>query len=790
MGTRQVGMAGGDRSRLRFGPFEVDPHTHELWKFGTRIKLFGQPLEILLVLLERPGELVTREELRSRLWPADTFVDFNHGLNAAVNKLRDALSDSAESPRYVETLPRRGYRFISAVEQLPALRVLSAQQQKPSVGLPLVTQPEPDADVPPFATAIEDPELPRSRWPLAVSGLVAYTLLIAFLLLRDPSSSRNDAAEGHAGGLSSIAAPVHRSFKAILGQRDENAEQGNPGRIVPLTTMAENAAQPSFSPDGNLVALHRDGDRAENTGIFIKELATGQSMQLTDNPEDCCPAWSPDGRWVAFSRFNDQRYTIYLAPADGGVEAKRNAELNAAEARNVAFADVAPRNAERKLNTGAVSPQRGELGWSPDGKSLAFSGNDNIQILTIANSQVEPLTKAPPLAHDWGPSFSPDGTQIAFIRGHEAGSSTDIMVVPLTGGEPIRMVAEPKAVNGPPQWSPDGRSLIYSSSRNGEPALWRVAIDKPDQYELVSSVRAPAWAPTVARRGYRLAYQRRLESLSVWQLDLSTPTRQRPKLLIPATTQTDQGPGPQISPDGKRLAYMSDRSGTMEIWISDLDGSHAVQLTAVGTAGTPRWSPDGENIVFDVNWREHGYIAVVSVKTGAWKPLVQDSHENLCPSWSRDGKFIYFASPRSGAEQVWKVPAQGGTPVQVTQQGGYAAQESADGKFLYYSKTGFADPAIWQVPVRGGVETPLAPAVVPGTWANWAVVDRGILYVSPKPDGGPSVRLFEPSKHRISNVRDLWWLPFWIGATPDAKTLVLGAPGGGEFQVMLAENFR
>src|SRR2546430_6111067 len=104
--------------RVRFGPYEADLRTHELWKHGIRLKLVGQPFEILAMLLARPGELVTREELRARLWPGDTFVDFNHGLNAAVNKLRDALSDSAEEPRYIETLPRRGYRFIGKVEPL------------------------------------------------------------------------------------------------------------------------------------------------------------------------------------------------------------------------------------------------------------------------------------------------------------------------------------------------------------------------------------------------------------------------------------------------------------------------------------------------------------------------------------------------------------------------------------------------------------------------------------------------------------------------------------------------
>jgi TolB-like protein len=100
---------------VRFGPFEADSRAGELRKDGVKLKLVGQPFEVLAMLLERPGQLVTREELRARLWPTDRFVDFDHGLNAAVNKLRDALSDSAEKPAYVETLPRRGYRFISAV---------------------------------------------------------------------------------------------------------------------------------------------------------------------------------------------------------------------------------------------------------------------------------------------------------------------------------------------------------------------------------------------------------------------------------------------------------------------------------------------------------------------------------------------------------------------------------------------------------------------------------------------------------------------------------------------------
>ena len=105
---------------VRFGAFQLDLRTGELRKGGARINLPDQPFQVLKTLLDRPGELVTREELRQRLWSAETFVDFEHGLNAAVRRLRDALGDSAEVPRFIETLPRRGYRFIAPVIQPPA----------------------------------------------------------------------------------------------------------------------------------------------------------------------------------------------------------------------------------------------------------------------------------------------------------------------------------------------------------------------------------------------------------------------------------------------------------------------------------------------------------------------------------------------------------------------------------------------------------------------------------------------------------------------------------------------
>src|ERR1700752_1698835 len=126
------------RGRLCFGTFELDLRAVELRKHGLRIRLQEQPFLVLATLLEHPGELVTREELQKKLWPADTFVDFDHGLHKAISKIREALSDSAESPRFVETVARRGYRFLAEVKVLDTVPVRSPE---------LETQPNPPANV-------------------------------------------------------------------------------------------------------------------------------------------------------------------------------------------------------------------------------------------------------------------------------------------------------------------------------------------------------------------------------------------------------------------------------------------------------------------------------------------------------------------------------------------------------------------------------------------------------------------------------------------------------------------
>lgn len=191
--------------RTRFGPFEVDLRAGELRKHGVRMKLTGQPLEILALLLAQPGEVVTREELRQRLWPGNTFGDFDHGLNAAVNKLREALGDSAEAPRYVETLPRRGYRFIARVE--------SPAAEEPAVPAP----PAPPQQTPPARVAEPAPARREYRRPLLISGAAAAAGLVLLMIVAQ--SRRESSADEAARSIRSLAV---LPFENLSGDADQD----------------------------------------------------------------------------------------------------------------------------------------------------------------------------------------------------------------------------------------------------------------------------------------------------------------------------------------------------------------------------------------------------------------------------------------------------------------------------------------------------------------------------------------------------------------------------------------
>ena len=757
-------MIPDDLDRARFGPFEVDLRTHELWKFGTRLKLIGQPFEILAVLLRKAGELVTREELRSRLWPADTFVDFNHGLNAAVNKLRDALSDSADDPRYIETLPRRGYRFIAKVEW-EARKAETSQTANVAVVSPTETI-QPPAIETPAIQQVAEPDRQRSR-PISRSRRLVPFAIAAVVVI--------------------AVVALWALFRATQIDGRASSSRSTVERTRPLLSIAD-TSEPAFSPDGNSVAFVRQHSSGGEPGIYVTPVGSDRLLQLTANDDDCCPVWSPDGKWIAFTRKQEGKYSIHMVPSDGGGDEKQKAEKNLTVFGGQTLRLSYSLSVDRTCDTGGIAPRRGEIDWSPDGKSIAFAGPDGLYLVDLNKTGARRLTESPGQSEDWGPRFSPDGRDLMFVRTSPIGKPEEIFTVPVSGGDARRILAEMGRIPSTPQWSFDGKSVIFSANRTGHPALWRASLDTPDSITQITEAGAPVWDPAISRRGYRLAYERLLRSLSIWQLDLNESNEKRPYLVVSSTSDTDQGPGPQFSPDGQRLAYMSDRTGTMEIWIANRDGGNAFQLTAVGGAGTPRWSPDSQAIAFDVATVDGSKVITMNLHGGGPQTITPEGH-NVCPSWSHDGKWIYFGSTRSGSWQVWKVPVAGGTPTQITQHGGHAALESLDGKYLYYSENAQAEPRIWRVPVNGGEEI-VMPLVRPGTWASFQVVQGGILFVGPSLGHQAVLSFYDFAKNRTTTVSVLERTPFWLGATPDGKTVAFDQPGREQDQAMLVENFR
>jgi hypothetical protein len=240
--------------------------------------------------------------------------------------------------------------------------------------------------------------------------------------------------------------------------------------------------------------------------------------------------------------------------------------------------------------------------------------------------------------------------------------------------------------------------------------------------------------------------------------------------------------GPQFSPDGKRIAYMSTRTGPWQIWISNTDGSNPRQVSFTESAGTPRWSPDGRSIAFDAPYDGQTRIFVVQVDGNEQaRPIVK----GLVPSFSRDGKWIYFASDQTGDWQVWKAPVGAGAEVQITTNGGFAALESADG-YVYYSKSRYPQPEICRVPVNGGAESCVLQHLRPRTWASWAVTRAGIVFAEDLPSGRPTLSLYDPAKRQVRDLVSLRSAPFWVGASADGKRAIMN--DAEERQISMVDN--
>ena len=647
-----MGEPGNGGSTIRFGVFEVDLRSAELRKAGLRIRLQDQPFKVLTALLEHPGEVVTREELKRRIWPEHSFGDFDHAVNVAVAKLRAALGDLADVPRFVETLPRRGYRFIASVSD--------DRRQKPAtIGSVPAT-----ASLTPTETG--DKEVWRSRGARILAGAVAAVVMLACVLavvmMRSAAPEVLRYIQLTNDGLKKdgpIASDGLRIY--FVEQRGGSwvpvhvSVAG--GEVVPLPGLAADTIVCDVSQTRSELLLQSTTAGQLNAPFLVVSLAGASPRRIGNLVGHSCPTWSPDGQFIAFGKDNE----LYLARSDGGEQRKL-----------ASFGDLT-----------------GRPRWSPDGKTLRFTAPGGLWEISANGTSLRRFLPSQNGSESWG-IWTPDGRYFIYARSALDNDTTNIWCVrerrDLFGKkEPMQLTAGPmywtlfpfpsvdskrlfvlgKQVRGelmrydsgtqqtqpylPGLWasgldfSRDGKSLVYSVYP--EANLWRSRVDGGERVQLtVSPMRAelPRWSPDGKKIAF-MGYERE----GAWRIYLISSDGGNPERLIPGDVpECDPG----WSPDGNSILFAecwNDKAATA-IHVLDLKTGKTLMLPGSEGLFSPRWSPDGRFVAAVTMVRDAQSpqkLMLFDFAGQKWRELVRDHQEND-PVWSRDGKYIYFSEPR------------------------------------------------------------------------------------------------------------------------------------------------
>jgi Tol biopolymer transport system component/DNA-binding winged helix-turn-helix (wHTH) protein len=701
-------------SLIRFAEFSADPRTEELRRDGRRVRLPPQSLHLLLRLTRTPGELVTREALQAQLWPATSEVEYEQGLNAAINRLREALGDSATEPRFIETLPRRGYRFIGTL--IP--------DAAPGAAIP-ETRPRP-------TTGPEGGSAPPRRGLMFGAGLLTAVALLA--------------------------------FAAWLFAR-RSAAPPAAGRLVPFTALRGEERAPTFSPDGTRIAFAWNGEAANHGkfDLYVKGADSEQLLRVTNTPARWIhAAWSADARSIAFTRRVDgtDGNGVFVVPAMGGAERR----LAVANFENQAFM---------------------QLAWSPDKRTLAYAtfdekGSHVIRLVDVDTLDTRPLDRAPDCRSAGMPAFSTDGRELAFVCTASVGVY-GIHIATFDGAAPTRLAT----VMGEPQglaWDTENQALLVANDAGDGGGLWQLTRDG-------AMTRLPfgeeGSAPVV--HGADVAYVRARQSVEIWRMDLAAPDPATSARRLISSTRSDMTP--QYSPDGSRIVFQSNRSGSAEIWMSDADGAKPVRLTEFNgpLTGAPQWCADGRRVAFDSRAAGDSAIYLMDVEERRPRRLASANAQNSLPAWTGDCRHVLASD---GRRSLFKLPVEGGTAELFTRRESYLAQVSG-GDVIFNVKQS-KGVALWSKPAAGGREGALPGMPLLDYADGWAVAPAGI-YFTTSSGGAAALEFYEFEKRTTRRIAPLPGSPtpgggLGLAVSRDGRWLLYTQAGEAQSDIMLMDN--
>jgi Tol biopolymer transport system component len=544
-------------------------------------------------------------------------------------------------------------------------------------------------------------------------------------------------------------------------------------QFTPLTSFTGIEDEPALSADGKQLAFTWHGQPPDRLGIYVK-LVAGGAQPLRISPPgkaSAFPTWSPDATRVAYVRRDGEGTDILVAPALGGPE------------RRIAH----------------YAGWHSSMSWSPDGRWIAATvmegGAGSLQLVSLETGELHRLTRAPNGTFDFSPRFSPDGAAVAFVRNTAVFSSSPFYIGIRADGTPS---GEPRQVGSRHwdshtiDWFPDGKSLLLPAISGAAEQYWKLPIDggTPTRLPLEFPFDGAATDPSgISLRGTRLAVVVYSIQDDIGRLEWSDTAKRFQPAEFYNSSRTDEAA--QVSPDGQSVVFTSTRSGSRELWRAARDGSQALLLASLPKQriGSPRWSFDGEWIAFDANQEGSTQIYVVSAEGGKARQVTTAAGDHVRPSFSSDGKWIYFSNNTNNGIQ--RIPFGGGAAEAVTHNG-FEAFESPDGHWLYYAELGVAD-GIFRVPTAGGAEQLILRDPRAKAWAvssNHVYVGMApgadseqILRIDPSSGRREEVYRFPPEARRFGFATSL-------AVSRDERSIYHGGNKRTEGDILLVDNFR
>jgi Tol biopolymer transport system component/DNA-binding winged helix-turn-helix (wHTH) protein len=628
-----------------FGPFEADFQTQEIRKHGVRLRLPGQSFQILKMLLDRPGVLVSREELHTALWPSETFVDFEHGVNAAVNRLREALGDNADNPRFIETLPRRGYRFLGATiraEQDTAEN--SADDRKTRVSHRVLR-----------------------KVGLTVTGLAVATGALAFWFrptLLPPRVVRYRQLTND--GLVKDTSCQWKFDLVTDGPRVYFPEldaallqvSATGGDAVSISTPFKCVNVLDISPNRTELLLFHFGQGMElEQPLWLLSVPSGAPRRL-GNLIGHAGTWSPDGKSIVYANGQD----LYVAKSDGS-ESRKLVSLNQGTAVHIR--------------------------WSPDGTVLRFtvllnsSSSQSLWEVSADGANLHPLFPGWSENHEFRGNWTPDGKYFLFSAHRQGNLGIWAIrekqdVFHKTNHQPVLLTQGPVHFFFPVPSTDSTRLFVYGGQERGE--LTRYDLKSRQLVSYLSGISAEGL--DFSKDGIWVTYVTFPEGI-LWRSKLDGSQRMQ------LTSAPMLASVPRWSPDGKRIAFAGHVPGrSWKIYVVPFDGGSPERLTEdERPENDPTWSSDGNSVVFGELYEsaQPTHISVIDLRTRSLSTL-PGSDGLFSPRWSPDGRFIVALGPRGTKMMLFDVKARKWTELLKAQVGGYHVW-SKDSKYVYVLDT-------------------------------------------------------------------------------------------------------